>query len=175
VIYVLRFSKPLGNPNNRRGSAQYYVGYCEDGGLDRRLAEHWAGQGAKITAAAVARGLSLEVVLTLPGDRRTERAIKNQKNTARFVERQLKAQPVAFERLRDGDVFRHADGCETTCFYNDGSALWLQDSDSDTIYEAPFDALTEGVEVQFVGRRFCTLPDVKAFIQARGWRACVGE
>lgn len=75
-----------------------------------------------------------------------------------------------FESLQDGDVFRHADGGETAVIYNDGAALWLQDSDSDFVYEQPFDALTEGDYVQFVGRRFCTVAWAKQWIECRAWR-----
>lgn len=94
MIYVIRFSQRIGNPQNPRAQAQYYVGWCKDSksALERRLAEHRAGTGARITAAAVARGLTLEVVFTMPGSRKVERQIKNQKNTRKFVERQLKAQ-----------------------------------------------------------------------------------
>src|SRR5687768_3591411 len=52
VIYVLKFSQPIGNPNNPRAMASFYVGYCDDDTLPRRLAEHRAGRGAAITAAA---------------------------------------------------------------------------------------------------------------------------
>lgn len=37
MLYLLRFSKPLGNERKR---AQHYLGSCEDGRLDERLAEH---------------------------------------------------------------------------------------------------------------------------------------
>lgn len=89
MIYVLQFSKPLGNPYNPRGTARFYVGYCEDGRLQARLAEHHNGGGAAITRAALERGITFEVVLTLPGDRNEERRLKRQKNTPRLVARHL--------------------------------------------------------------------------------------
>lgn len=92
MIYILKFERPLGNPAKKHGTAQFYVGYCDDGKLERRLKAHRTGRGAAITRAASQQGISFEVVLTLPGDRNTERAIKNQKNTRKFVERTLRLQ-----------------------------------------------------------------------------------
>ena len=73
MLYLIEFSKPLGN---ERKKAQRYLGYCDDHRLDERLAEHRQGKGAKITAAAVAIGAELRVVWTGPGDRKDERRIK---------------------------------------------------------------------------------------------------
>lgn len=87
MIYILEFEKKLGNPANKRGQAKYYVGFCEDGRLKERLAEHEKGFGAAITAAAVRRGIAFSVVATLPGDRDRERQIKRWKNTPKLVER----------------------------------------------------------------------------------------
>ena len=75
MVYVLHFTG--GRLGTRgRNSAGHYVGWTPDGKLDERVREHRRGTGAKITAAAVARGLGLEVVATLPGDRTTERRLK---------------------------------------------------------------------------------------------------
>jgi predicted GIY-YIG superfamily endonuclease len=84
VIYILQFDRPLGNTQHR---ARYYLGYCEPGRLDQRLAEHRAGIGAAITRAAVERGYSLEVVASFPGDRTLERRLKRRKSHRRIVER----------------------------------------------------------------------------------------
>lgn len=89
MVYILKFHSPLGN---QRHQANYYVGYCDDGTLERRLMEHRRGRGAAITQAARLRGIGFDVVLTMPGDRTTERRIKNQHNHGRFVERQLRLQ-----------------------------------------------------------------------------------
>jgi predicted GIY-YIG superfamily endonuclease len=91
MVYILQFTEKLGNPENPRGTAQFYVGYCDDNRPNQRLAEHRAGRGAAITRAATERGIGFDVVLTLPGDRATERAIKNRKNTRKFVQQQLRA------------------------------------------------------------------------------------
>jgi hypothetical protein len=87
VIYIIKFSEPIGNPTNRRGQAQFYLGWCEDDRLMDRFHDHCTGRGARITAAAVKQGRRLEIVLTLPGDRTEERRLKNYKNTARLVQR----------------------------------------------------------------------------------------
>lgn len=84
MIYILEFEKPLGN---ERHSARYYVGYCYDGTLARRLKQHRAGTGAAITRAAVERGIAFNVLVTAPGDRAYERQIKRQKNTPRLIAR----------------------------------------------------------------------------------------
>lgn len=92
MIYILEFNRPLGNLANRRAQARYYVGWCKDGELDRRISEHRRGEGAAITRYAVTSGISFNVVLTLPGDRTVEKQIKRQHNTPRFVQQQLRKQ-----------------------------------------------------------------------------------
>lgn len=82
MIYILEFSAPLGSEKH---SARYYIGYCDDHLLQRRLKMHRDGRGAVITKAAVQRGLTLHLVATMPGDRTLERKLKNQKNTPRIV------------------------------------------------------------------------------------------
>jgi len=84
MIYILEFETPLGNSNHY---ARYYIGYCADGSLDRRLAEHRAGSGAAMTRAANQRGIAYAVVATMPGDRTKERQLKRQKNTRRIVQK----------------------------------------------------------------------------------------
>lgn len=87
MVYVLELKRPLGTP---RHQATYYVGWCKDNRLEARIAHHRNGTGAAFTRAAVERGIEFDVVLTIPGATRAdERRIKNQKNTRRFVERQL--------------------------------------------------------------------------------------
>lgn len=90
VVYILKFAVPLGNA---RHSAQFYIGYAAHGRVHQRVQAHLEGRGAKITQAAVARGIVIEHVLTLPGDRGEERRLKNQKNTRRIVIRHLGFDP----------------------------------------------------------------------------------
>lgn len=89
MIYIIKFSKPLGNPENPRGQAKYYLGYCEDHRLNERLDEHKVGLGSSITRWAVNHGISLNLVAVLDGDRTEERRLKNQKNTPRIVKKYM--------------------------------------------------------------------------------------
>lgn len=90
MVYIIQFDRPLGN---ERHQARYYVGWCRENTLEARLNHHRRGTGAAITRAAAERGIGFEVVLTIPGaDRTFERKIKNQKNTARFIERWARQQ-----------------------------------------------------------------------------------
>lgn len=84
MIYVLQFSEPLCH-------AKFYLGYCEDDRLEQRIQEHKSGRGAAITRAAVERGISLSLVLTMEGNRDYERRLKRQKNTPRLVRKALEA------------------------------------------------------------------------------------
>lgn len=80
MIYILKFSIPLGN---ERHQAQFYLGYAED--VDSRVEEHRKGQGATITRRAVERGAELEVVMVIEGDRKLERKLKNRKSHKRVI------------------------------------------------------------------------------------------
>jgi hypothetical protein len=75
ACYLLCFSEPLGNERHR---ASHYLGYSPDRTLERRIAEHLAGRGARITRVAVERGITLTVTRVWPGeDRRAERRPKD--------------------------------------------------------------------------------------------------
>lgn len=66
MLYLLGFSKPLGDVTRTRMSARRYLGCCKDGRFDERLEEHLAGRGAKIVAAALAMGAEVIVLLKIP-------------------------------------------------------------------------------------------------------------
>lgn len=91
AIYILKFDRPIGNPDKKYGTASYYIGYCADTRIAERFAEHKAGRGAALTRAAVQQGIGFQIVVTMPGDRAKERQLKRQKNTRRIVERHLKS------------------------------------------------------------------------------------
>ena len=82
VVYLLHFSQPLGNPANRYALATHYMGTAKD--LGARIAEHRAGQGARITAAAVERSIDFAVVRTWSGGRQLERKLKRRKEDPRL-------------------------------------------------------------------------------------------
>ena len=82
TVYLLHFAARLGNPANPHAMAQHYLGTAKD--LSERLAEHRAGLGAKITAAAMQRGIAFDVVRTWPGGRDLERRLKRRKEGPRL-------------------------------------------------------------------------------------------
>lgn len=88
VVYILRYDTPIGNPEKKRGMAQYYVGWCGLGCIKRRLREHRQGKGAKLTRAFAQLGIGFELVVCFSGTRADERRVKNYKNTRLFVERE---------------------------------------------------------------------------------------
>jgi len=87
TVYVIEFGESIGNKSNRRGQAKFYVGYCENGREEKRLAEHRKGNGASITRAVAQKGIEMNIVLTIDGDRKVERWFKNKKDTPRIVKR----------------------------------------------------------------------------------------
>lgn len=86
-IYVLEFSRPLGN---ERHSARYYIGWARD--VETRVNHHRKGSGAAITRAAAAAGIEMTIILIIPGTRNDERRIKKWKKTRQWVQTQLRRQ-----------------------------------------------------------------------------------
>ena len=82
TVYLLHFDGKLGNPANPRAMAQHYLGTARD--LPSRIAEHKAGIGAAITAAAAQRGIGFDVVRTWTGGRQLERQLKRRKEAPRL-------------------------------------------------------------------------------------------
>ncbi len=82
TIYLCHFERKLGDVTNPHGWAQHYVGWARD--LDKRLAVHRSGHGARILAACNERGIDWRVVKTWRGTRSDERRLKDAHNHARF-------------------------------------------------------------------------------------------
>ena len=87
--YLLHLSRPLGNTQNARAMAQHYSGWADDPdgdgqGLERRIAEHLAGRGAKITRAAVERGITIELVAVWRAPLAFEKQLKRRKEAPRL-------------------------------------------------------------------------------------------
>lgn len=79
MIYLLKFQRPIGG-HHPCGKAEFYLGYCDDGRLDDRIAEHRAGRGAAITRWLVRNGVGFDLVAVIPeGDRSLERRLKSYK------------------------------------------------------------------------------------------------
>lgn len=78
-VYLIHLDSPLGSD---RKTAQHYLGSADD--VAARLALHRSGRGAKLLAAAVARGIGFQVVRLWPGDRALERQLKQRGHAARL-------------------------------------------------------------------------------------------
>jgi len=77
MIYIIHFEEPYFH-------ARHYVGYCGEGMLEQRLAQHRSGQGSHLMRAIEPAGIEYTVALTHPGDLHFERRLKKAKNTPRF-------------------------------------------------------------------------------------------
>jgi predicted GIY-YIG superfamily endonuclease len=75
TVYLLHFSEPYRH-------AKHYVGYTTN--LSARLEAHSKGNGARLLEVITQAGLSFQLARTWQGTRKTERALKNQKNAPRF-------------------------------------------------------------------------------------------
>lgn len=82
TTYLLHFDRPLGDPTRRYAHASHYLG--STGNLAARLADHAAGRGARIVAAARARGIGWRLVRSWPGGWDLERRMKRWHKHARF-------------------------------------------------------------------------------------------
>jgi len=84
VCYLVHLDRKLGS-SHPRGGAGHYLGTTVN--LDRRIAQHREGTGARILAAAVERGIGFDVVRTWPGGREKERELKRLRNSPRLCPR----------------------------------------------------------------------------------------
>jgi hypothetical protein len=76
VVYTLHLWPPLGH-------AGHYTGSAIERRLGQRLTDHALGRGARLTQAQVERGGSWVLAQTQPGDRTTERRLKQHGATRR--------------------------------------------------------------------------------------------
>jgi predicted GIY-YIG superfamily endonuclease len=72
TVYLLHFSAPYRH-------AKHYLGFARD--LNARLADHSAGQGARLLAVARDAGITWTLARTWSGDRKLERLLKNRKES----------------------------------------------------------------------------------------------
>ena len=75
TVYLLHLSTPYKH-------AAHYLGSTHD--LERRLAGHRAGRGARLLEVVTAAGIGFTLARTWEGDRQLERRLKNQKHTPRL-------------------------------------------------------------------------------------------
>ena len=81
-VYLIHLARPLGNPANAYAQARHYCGWTYD--VEARLALHRAGQGARLLAAAVARGIAFDVVRVWPAPLGFEKQVKACKSGPRL-------------------------------------------------------------------------------------------
>lgn len=80
MLYLLKLDKKL------CGRAQYYLGWtANERTLERRLAHHRNGTGARFMAAAREAGIDFQLVGVIPGDRTLERRYKRWKKHSQLV------------------------------------------------------------------------------------------
>ncbi len=78
-VYLLHFEQPISD----RHTAQHYLGYTQK--LSDRIEQHRRGQGSRLCAVAVERGIGFEVARTWSkGTRRLERQLKRRKSAPRL-------------------------------------------------------------------------------------------
>lgn len=78
TTYLIHLVESLGDPSRPRMHARHYIGWTNGESVEVRLAQHRAGTGARILAAAVKRGIEFRVVRVWPDtDRHFERRLKN--------------------------------------------------------------------------------------------------
>lgn len=75
TVYLLHFDAPYKH-------AKHYLGIAKD--LDARLAQHAAGQGARLTQVVRQAGITWQLARTWKGDRQRERALKKQGGASRL-------------------------------------------------------------------------------------------
>lgn len=76
-VYLLHFERPISD----RHTCQHYLGYTSRQ-LRKRIADHRAGRGARLTQVAKERGIQFICVRTWSnGSRGLERRLKNRKNS----------------------------------------------------------------------------------------------
>lgn len=78
-VYLLHFWQPIAPGKH---TCQHYVGTADD--VAKRIEEHRAGRGARLTQVAAERGIEFSLVRLWDGGRAEERRIKNRKNAPKL-------------------------------------------------------------------------------------------
>lgn len=78
TVYLLHFDKPISDHH----TCQHYIGKADD--LDARIAEHRAGNGARLTQVALERDITFVVARTWNGSYGLEKRLKDQHNGPRL-------------------------------------------------------------------------------------------
>ena len=84
-VYLIHFDPPYKH-------ARHYLGWARN--IDKRVAHHLAGRGARLTQVAADVGIQMEMVRVWPdADRTFERELKNRKNTPKLCPRCTEPKP----------------------------------------------------------------------------------
>jgi hypothetical protein len=75
VVYLLHFNKPYKH-------AQHYWGWASH--LEARLEHHANGSGGRLPGVVAAAGIEWSLAMVIPGDRNTERQMKNRGGATRL-------------------------------------------------------------------------------------------
>lgn len=75
-VYLLHFHQPIAPGKH---TCRHYLGFADED-LERRIRQHRAGSGARLTEVAKERGIGFSVVRCWVGDRKLERKLKNLHN-----------------------------------------------------------------------------------------------
>lgn len=75
TVYLIHFDRPYRH-------ARHYLGFASD--LQARLAQHRAGNGARLLQVVTRAGIGWALARTWPGGRDVERQLKRQKDAPRF-------------------------------------------------------------------------------------------
>jgi hypothetical protein len=93
IVYLLHFDR-----SHRH--ARHYIGFTQN--LEQRLADHRAGRGSPLIAAAIADGIDFQLAAIWTGDRHDERRLRLQNNTrARLCPLCIATEPVAVQPTVD--------------------------------------------------------------------------
>ena len=82
TVYLLHFTEPYtgtpARPGNKPQVVRHYLGVAPVS-LDRRLAAHRSGNGARLIAVITAAGIGFELARTWPPEQGLERKLKRRK------------------------------------------------------------------------------------------------
>lgn len=111
TVYLLHFDRRI----SENHTCQHYLGSASN--LNKRLALHKSGKGARLTQVANERGIEYSIVRTWEGDRTLERKLKKQKNAPRLcpVCRELRNVEPLLDM--DGDYYHHIPTAEEEIAY----------------------------------------------------------
>lgn len=78
MVYLLHFNKPYKH-------ALHYIGFCEEGGLEKRMKMHMRGNGSRLIRVITKAGIGFSVSRVWENaDRNFERKLKNNSHSKKL-------------------------------------------------------------------------------------------